>query len=69
MLKAKSLTRRCLSVWHWQTFSSYIAHQTRPRQFGYSWRDGPVAEVSEMDTVNAAREEWEEMHARERNYI
>jgi len=36
---------------------------------GYSWWDVPVAEVSEMDTVNAAREEWEEMRAQERYYI
>ena len=36
---------------------------------GYSWWDVPVAEVSEMDTVNAAREEWEEMRTQERYYI
>ena len=36
---------------------------------GYSWWDVPVAEVSEMDSVNAAREEWEEMRARERYFI
>jgi 3D-(3,5/4)-trihydroxycyclohexane-1,2-dione acylhydrolase (decyclizing) len=34
---------------------------------GYeSWWDVPVAEVSEMHTVEAAREEWEEMRAKER---
>jgi 3D-(3,5/4)-trihydroxycyclohexane-1,2-dione acylhydrolase (decyclizing) len=34
---------------------------------GYeSWWDVPVAEVSEMHTVDAAREEWEEMRAKER---
>ena len=36
---------------------------------GYSWWDVPVAEVSELDSVNAAREEWEEMRAGERYYI
>ena len=36
---------------------------------GYSWWDVPVAEVSEMDEVNAAREEWEEMRVTERYYI
>jgi 3D-(3,5/4)-trihydroxycyclohexane-1,2-dione acylhydrolase (decyclizing) len=37
---------------------------------GYeSWWDVPVAEVSEMHTVDAAREEWEEMRARERHYL
>jgi 3D-(3,5/4)-trihydroxycyclohexane-1,2-dione acylhydrolase (decyclizing) len=37
---------------------------------GYeSWWDVPVAEVSEMPTVEAARKEWEEMRARERYYL
>jgi 3D-(3,5/4)-trihydroxycyclohexane-1,2-dione acylhydrolase (decyclizing) len=37
---------------------------------GYeSWWDVPVAEVSEMHTVDAAREEWEEMRAKERDYL
>ncbi len=36
---------------------------------GYSWWDVPVAEVSELDAVNAAREEWEEMRTQERYYI
>ena len=36
---------------------------------GYSWWDVPVAEVSELDSVNAAREEWEEMRTQERFYI
>ena len=36
---------------------------------GYSWWDVPVAEVSELDSVNAAREEWEEMRSQERYYI
>ena len=37
---------------------------------GYeSWWDVPVAEVSESDSVNAAREEWEEMRAKERYFL
>jgi 3D-(3,5/4)-trihydroxycyclohexane-1,2-dione acylhydrolase (decyclizing) len=37
---------------------------------GYeSWWDVPVAEVSEFDTVRAAREEWEEKRAKERYYL
>jgi 3D-(3,5/4)-trihydroxycyclohexane-1,2-dione acylhydrolase (decyclizing) len=37
---------------------------------GYeSWWDVPVAEVSEMDSVRAARTEWEEMRAKERYYL
>ncbi|MBI1298902.1 3D-(3,5/4)-trihydroxycyclohexane-1,2-dione acylhydrolase (decyclizing) [bacterium] len=37
---------------------------------GYeSWWDVPVAEVSEVDTVQAAREEWEEMRAKERYFL
>jgi 3D-(3,5/4)-trihydroxycyclohexane-1,2-dione acylhydrolase (decyclizing) len=37
---------------------------------GYeSWWDVPVAEVSELHTVEAAREEWEEMRARERYFL
>jgi 3D-(3,5/4)-trihydroxycyclohexane-1,2-dione acylhydrolase (decyclizing) len=37
---------------------------------GYeSWWDVPVAEVSERDSVQAAREEWEEMRAKERYYL
>ena len=35
----------------------------------HSWWDVPVAEVSEMDSVNAAREEWEEMRAQERYFL
>lgn len=31
-----------------------------------SWWDVPVAEVSEMDSVRAARSEWEQMRAKER---
>lgn len=37
---------------------------------GYEgWWDVPVAEVSEMHTVQAAREEWDEMRARERYFL
>ena len=36
---------------------------------GYSWWDVPVAEVSELDSVNAAREEWEEKRTQERYYL
>jgi len=34
---------------------------------GYdSWWDVPVAEVSEMESVRAARTEWEQMRVKER---
>ncbi|MEZ4673294.1 MAG: 3D-(3,5/4)-trihydroxycyclohexane-1,2-dione acylhydrolase (decyclizing) [Caldilineaceae bacterium] len=37
---------------------------------GYeSWWDVPIAEVSERDTVRAAREEWEEMRTKERYFL
>ncbi len=37
---------------------------------GYeSWWDVPVAEVSESDTVKAAREEWEENRVKERYFL
>ncbi|MEZ4707259.1 MAG: 3D-(3,5/4)-trihydroxycyclohexane-1,2-dione acylhydrolase (decyclizing) [Caldilineaceae bacterium] len=37
---------------------------------GYeSWWDVPVAEVSELDTVNAAREEWAENRVMERYFL
>ncbi len=37
---------------------------------GYeSWWDVPVAEVSEIETVQAAREEWEEMRTQERYFL
>ena len=35
---------------------------------GYAWWDVQVPEVSEMDSVRAAREEWEEMRVKERYY-
>ncbi len=34
-----------------------------------SWWDVPVAEVSEMENVQKAREEWEEMRAKERYFL
>ncbi len=34
-----------------------------------TWWDVPVAEVSEMDNVRAAREEWEKMRAKERYFL
>ena len=34
-----------------------------------SWWDVPVAEVSDMDNVRAAREEWEKMQAKERYFL
>ena len=34
-----------------------------------SWWDVPVAEVSEMDSVQAARKEWEKMRAKERYFL
>ena len=37
---------------------------------GYeSWWDVPVAEVSDMQPVNEARKEWEEMRAKERSFL
>ncbi len=36
---------------------------------GFAWWDVPVAEVSEMDSVNAAREEWAERRAQERYHL
>lgn len=37
---------------------------------GYeSWWDVPVAEVSEMESVQAARKEWEKMRAKERYFL
>jgi 3D-(3,5/4)-trihydroxycyclohexane-1,2-dione acylhydrolase (decyclizing) len=35
----------------------------------HSWWDVPVAEVSESDSVRAAREEWGEMRAKERYFL
>jgi 3D-(3,5/4)-trihydroxycyclohexane-1,2-dione acylhydrolase (decyclizing) len=50
-----------------------VIHVTNDRYLGVpgyeSWWDVPVAEVSEIDSVNAAREEWEEMRAKERYFL
>ncbi|RLT35913.1 MAG: 3D-(3,5/4)-trihydroxycyclohexane-1,2-dione acylhydrolase (decyclizing) [Chloroflexi bacterium] len=50
-----------------------VIHVTNDRYLGVpsyeSWWDVPVAEVSELDSVNAAREEWEEMRAKERYFL
>jgi 3D-(3,5/4)-trihydroxycyclohexane-1,2-dione acylhydrolase (decyclizing) len=35
----------------------------------HSWWDVPIAEVSEIDAVRAAREEWEEMRVKERYFL
>ena len=35
---------------------------------GYGWWDVPVAEVSEMPDVRAARQEWERMRTTERTF-
>jgi 3D-(3,5/4)-trihydroxycyclohexane-1,2-dione acylhydrolase (decyclizing) len=35
----------------------------------HSWWDVPIAEVSESDSVRAAREEWEEMRGKERYFL
>ena len=50
-----------------------VIHVTNDRYLGVpgyeSWWDVPVAEVSELDSVNAAREEWEEMRTKERYFL
>ncbi|MBI3957811.1 MAG: 3D-(3,5/4)-trihydroxycyclohexane-1,2-dione acylhydrolase (decyclizing), partial [Chloroflexi bacterium] len=50
-----------------------VIHVTNDRYLGVpgyeSWWDVPVAEASEIDTVAAAREEWEEMRAKERYFL
>ncbi|MBX3050497.1 MAG: 3D-(3,5/4)-trihydroxycyclohexane-1,2-dione acylhydrolase (decyclizing) [Caldilineaceae bacterium] len=50
-----------------------VIHVTNDRYEGVpgyeSWWDVPVAEVSESDSVNAAREEWAEMRAKERYFL
>lgn len=50
-----------------------VIHVRNDRYVGvpgyHSWWDVPVAEVSESDSVNAAREEWAERRARERYYL
>lgn len=47
----------------------YVPNDRYLGVLGYSWWDVPVAEVSELDSVNAAREEWEEMRTQERYYL
>ncbi len=55
-----------------QTERTVVIHITNDRYLGVdnyeSWWDVPVAEVSEIDSVNAAREEWEQMRSTERFY-
>lgn len=53
-----------------QTTVIYVRNDRYHSVPGYeSWWDVPVAEVSQIDTVNAAREEWEEMRAQERYFL
>lgn len=48
----------------------YIQNDRHVSVPGYdSWWDVPPAEVSEMDSVDAAREEWAEMRAQERYFL
>jgi 3D-(3,5/4)-trihydroxycyclohexane-1,2-dione acylhydrolase (decyclizing) len=50
-----------------------VIHVQNDRYVGvpgyHSWWDVPPAEVSESDSVNAAREEWAEQRARERYFL
>ncbi len=50
-----------------------VIHVRNDRYVGvpgyHSWWDVPVAEVSESDSVNAAREEWAEHRAQERYFL
>lgn len=53
-----------------QTTVIYIRNDRYLGVPGYhSWWDVPVAEVSESDSVDAAREEWAEHRAQERYYL
>jgi 3D-(3,5/4)-trihydroxycyclohexane-1,2-dione acylhydrolase (decyclizing) len=53
-----------------QTTVIYIQNDRYIGVPGYeSWWDVPVAEVSEVDTVRAAREEWEEARTKERYFL
>ena len=48
----------------------YIQNDRLASVPGYdSWWDVPVAEVSDMPSVQLARAEWETMRARERDYL
>jgi 3D-(3,5/4)-trihydroxycyclohexane-1,2-dione acylhydrolase (decyclizing) len=61
-LKAAKTTERTTVI--------YIKNDRYVGVPGYeSWWDVPVAEVSEIDTVRAARAEWEEMRTKERYYL
>jgi 3D-(3,5/4)-trihydroxycyclohexane-1,2-dione acylhydrolase (decyclizing) len=53
-----------------QTTVIYIRNDRLHGVPGYdSWWDVPIAEVSEMPAVDAARQEWEPMRARERYFF
>lgn len=53
-----------------QTTVIYIENDRHVSVPGYdSWWDVPPAEVSAMDSVAAAREEWEEMRTQERYFL
>ena len=53
-----------------QTTVIYIQNDRYLSVPGYeSWWDVPVAEVSELDSVRAAREEWDEMRVKERYFL
>lgn len=61
LLQAKQIAR---------TVVIYVRNDRYVGVPGYhSWWDVPVAEVSEMDSVNAAREEWAEQRRRERYFF
>ena len=48
----------------------YIKNDRYESVPGYeSWWDVPVAEVSEMPTVQEARKDWEEMRAKEQYFL
>jgi len=48
----------------------YIENDRYVEVSGYdSWWDVPVAEVSDSESVQAARKEWEEMRKKERYFL
>lgn len=55
------------------TERTVVIHVRNDRYLGVdnyeTWWDVPVAEVSDSDTVNAAREEWSQMRERERYFL
>ncbi len=59
--KAKETDRTTVVHIHNDRYESVPDYET--------WWDVPVAEVSEMDNVRAAREEWEKMRAKERYFL